>query len=296
MGGPFSFYLGHKYPHTVLMRIIIFSILSLFAFAANSILNRAGVADGAIGPASFAAVRVVSAFTVLAVVFWIKERRLPAKPAHWLGPVGLLIYILGFSFGYLNSNAGFGALLLFGAVQIAMLVAAWMRGHAPTVIELGGAGIAFGGLIYLLAPTFGVDAVMPSIFMVAAGIGWAMFSVSGQNGGSPLGTTTSTFAIILLPVVAAYLFNINEPLTPYGVVLAMISGGITSGLGYLVWYSVLPHLATTTAGVMQLCVPVIAILAGIFLLGEPSEPRVWIASVVVICGVLISMFSRRPTK
>ena len=111
--------------------VILFSVLSLLAFAANSILNRAGVADGAIGPASFAAVRVASAFVVLAAVFWIKERRLPAKPVHWLGPVGLLIYILGFSFGYLNLNAGFGALLLFGAVQIAMFVASWLRGHTP---------------------------------------------------------------------------------------------------------------------------------------------------------------------
>ena len=278
------------------MRIIIFSILSLLAFAANSILNRAGVADGAIGPASFAAVRVVSAFIMLAVVFWIKERRLPARPAHWLGPVGLLIYILGFSFGYLNLNAGFGALLLFGAVQIAMFVAAWMRGHAPTVVEIGGAGIAFAGLVYLLAPTFGVDALMPSVFMIAAGIGWAMFSVAGQTTGNPLGATTSTFAVILLPVVAVYLFNTHEPMTSFGVLLAVISGGITSALGYLVWYSVLPLLATTTAGVMQLTVPVIAILAGIFLLGETSDMRVWIASVVVICGVLISMFARKYAK
>lgn len=277
------------------MRIILLSILSLAAFAANSVLNRAGVADGAIGPASFATVRVCSAFVVLTMVFWIKEHRLPARPAHWLGPVGLLIYILGFSFGYLGLNAGFGALLLFGAVQIAMFVAAWMRGHAPTIIELGGAGIAFAGLIYLLAPTFGVDAVMPSIYMIAAGIGWAMFSVSGQRGGSPLGATTSTFAVILLPVVTVFLFNLDEPMTPFGIMLAVISGGVTSGLGYLVWYSVLPQLATTTAGVMQLTVPVIAIIAGIFLLGEASDARVWIASTVVIAGVLISMFARKST-
>jgi drug/metabolite transporter (DMT)-like permease len=276
--------------------VILFSVLSLLAFAANSILNRAGVADGAIGPASFAAVRVASAFVVLAAVFWIKERRLPAKPVHWLGPVGLLIYILGFSFGYLNLNAGFGALLLFGAVQIAMFVASWLRGHTPTVIEIGGAGIAFGGLVYLLAPNLGGGALLPSLFMAAAGVGWAMFSVSGQNARSALGATTSTFAVILLPVVAVYLFNTHEPITSYGVVLAMISGGITSALGYLVWYSVLPLLATTTAGVMQLTVPVIAIVAGIFLLGEPSDTRVWIASAAVICGVLISMFARKSAK
>ena len=115
-----------------LMRIIILSVLSLLAFAANSILNRAGVADGAIGPASFAAVRVASAFAVLAVVFWTKERRLPARPAHMWGPVGLLIYILGFSFGYLGLNAGFGALLLFGAVigaQFGTRASALLRGE-----------------------------------------------------------------------------------------------------------------------------------------------------------------------
>ncbi len=278
------------------LTVVVLSVLSLLAFAANSILNRAGVADGAIGPASFAAVRVVSAFVVLAAVFWIKERRLPARPAHWLGPVGLLIYILGFSFGYLGLNAGFGALLLFGAVQIAMFVAAWMRGHAPTFVEIGGAGIAFAGLVYLLAPNLGGGALVPSFFMAAAGVGWAMFSVSGQEARSALGATTSTFAVILIPVVAVFLFNTHEPMTLFGVLLAVISGGITSALGYLVWYSVLPLLATTTAGVMQLTVPVIAIVAGIFLLGEPSDARVWISSVVVICGVLISMFARKMAK
>jgi drug/metabolite transporter (DMT)-like permease len=208
----------------------------------------------------------------------------------------LLIYILGFSFGYLELNAGFGALLLFGAVQIAMFVAAWMRGHAPTVIEIAGAGIAFGGLVYLLAPNLAGGALLPSIFMAAAGVGWAMFSVSGQNSRSALGATTSTFAVILIPVVAVFLLNTHEPMTTFGVVLAVISGGITSALGYLVWYSVLPLLATTTAGVMQLTVPVIAIVAGIFLLGEASDMRVWIASAVVICGVLISMFARKLAK
>ncbi len=129
--------------------------------------------------------------------------------------------------------------------------------------------------------------------MAAAGVGWAMFSVSGQNARSALGATTSTFAVILLPVVAVYLFNTHEPMASFGVLLAMISGGITSALGYLIWYSVLPLLATTTAGVMQLTVPVIAIVAGIALLGEASDARVWIASVVVIVGVLISMFARK---
>ena len=275
------------------MRIIFLSILSLAAFASNSVLNRAGVADGAIGPAGFAAIRVCTAFAVLGLVFWFKERRLPKAPDNWMGPLGLLIYILGFSFAYLHLNAGFGALLLFGAVQIAMFVAAWMRRQAPTMVEICGAGIAFCGLVYLLLPTLGVGALMPSILMIGAGIGWAMFSVSGQNAKSALGATTSTFAVIFLPVSLVWVIYSDEPMTTYGVILAMISGGVTSGLGYLVWYSVLPLLATTAAGVMQLSVPVIAILAGIFLLGEPSEPRVWTASILVICGVLISMFARK---
>ena len=294
IGRPFSFYNADLEPHTDAMRIIILSILSLTAFAANSVLNRAAVADGAIDPAGFAAIRVSSAFVLLVVVFWIKERRLPDWPPSMMGPVGLLVYILGFSFAYQQLNTGFGALLLFGAVQIAMFVAARARGQAPNGVEMAGAGIAFAGLVYLLLPSLALGGVIPSVMMIAAGIGWAAFSVSGQSATSALGATTSTFGVILIPVIVIWMFSPGAPVQNIGIILAVISGAITSALGYLVWYTVLPKLAT--AGVMQLSVPVIAILAGIFLLGEPFDLRVWIASTFVIVGVLISMFARNRVR
>lgn len=276
--------------------VVVLSVLSLLAFAANSVLNRAAVADGAIDPAGFAAIRVCSAFVLLATVFWIKERRLPDRPSSLVGPIGLLVYILGFSFAYQQLNTGFGALLLFGAVQIAMFAAAGLRGQSPSVIEFAGAGIAFGGLVYLLLPSLALGGLIPSVLMISAGIGWAAFSVSGQSATSALGATTSTFGLILVPVVLVWVFSQAQQPQMLGIALALVSGAITSGLGYLVWYSVLPKLATTTAGIMQLTVPVIAILAGIVVLGEPSQARVWIASAIVIVGVLISMFSKQAAK
>jgi drug/metabolite transporter (DMT)-like permease len=278
------------------MRILVLSILSLSAFAANSVLNRAALADGAIDPAGFAAIRVCSALVMLGAVFWIKERRLPDLPPSFLGPVGLLIYTLGFSFAYQQLTTGFGALLLFGAVQIAMFVAARLRGQSPNAIEVVGAVIAFVGLVYLLLPSLALGGIVPSALMIAAGIGWAAFSVTGQSAGNPLEATTSTFGMILIPVVLVWFISKGAPVQTYGIVLAVISGAVTSGLGYLIWYTVLPKLATTTAAVMQLTVPVIAILAGILLLNEPFELRVWISSGVVIMGVLISLFARKVAK
>jgi len=278
------------------MRIILFSTLALFAFAANSVLNRAALSEGLIGPAGFAAVRVASALAMLAILLWFERRKLPALTSNWMGPLGLLIYILGFSFAYLHLNTGFGALLLFGAVQIAMFIASRLRGVAPTVFETGGAVIAFGGLVYLLLPNLTVGGVWPSLMMVAAGIGWAMFSVSGQSTTDALGATASSFAIILIPVCAVWVLVGSEPITTYGVLLACLSGALTSALGYQVWYTVLPKIPTTTAAVVQLTVPIIAIIAGIVLLGEPSDVRVWVSSIIVILGVLISLFARKMAK
>jgi len=278
------------------MRLAVFSTLTLLAFASNSILIRMALANELMGPAGFAALRVGSAALMLAILVWIKKRTLPSRPTDWMGPLGLLIYILGFSFAYLHMNAGFGALLLFGAVQVAMFIAARLRGTSPTLFETFGAVIAFAGLIYLMLPNLAVGAVWPSVLMVGAGVGWAMFSVSGQGARDALGATASSFAVIFLPVAAVWLFSSAEVVTLNGVVLACISGAITSALGYQFWYSVLPKLATTTAAVVQLTVPVISIIAGIILLGEPSDMRVWVSSVVVILGVLISVYARRVAK
>ena len=274
------------------MRIIFLSCLALLAFAANSILNRAAVADGAIGPASFAAIRVFSGALVLGIAYFVHHKKFISLPNNYLGPFGLLIYVLFFSFAYQQLNAGFGALVLFGAVQIAMFFGAYVMGRKPNIGEVTGACIAFMGLVYLMYPTLQLGGAIASVLMVISGIGWAIFSIMGQKSSDPLASSASSFILILPFVLGVWLFNTNEPISIQGAVLAMISGGVTSGMGYLVWYSVLPKIATTTAAVIQLSVPVIAIIFGIILLGEQTDKRTWVSTAVVVIGVLLSVRAR----
>ncbi|GLQ36058.1 hypothetical protein GCM10007939_23420 [Amylibacter marinus] len=275
------------------MRLYILILTALAAFAGNSLLNRYALSSGAIGPIGFAAIRVLSGAGMLLLVFLAKHRRLPKRDIGVMGPVGLLIYMVAFSLAYVALNAGFGALLLFGSVQISMFIGAILRGQRPHVFEYLGAMVAFVGLVYLLYPDLQVGGGRAIVVMIAAGIGWALFSIAGQGAREPLQATTLSFAMILPVVLGIWLVAPSETLSARGALLAALSGAGTSGLGYLVWYTVLPKISTTRAAIFQLSVPIIAIVAGALLLFEPIEARVLIASTVVIGGIIFSLYGRK---
>ncbi len=277
------------------MRLFLLTSLTMCAFAANSILNRLAIESEASDPAGFAVVRVLAGAVVLAVLVLLKGAVLPLRsPRRIIGAGSLSLYMIGFSVAYLTLDAGLGALILFGVVQITMFAVGAMTGATPTVRQLAGAAVALGGLAYVLWPsrTVQVDALGAAL-MVAAGIGWAAYSLAGRSEPNALEGTAANF-VVALPVTALALLVAGGTwqMTGFGYFLAALSGGVTSGLGYALWYRVLPQLAPSVAAVVQLSVPVIAIVAGILLLGELASMRLIIGAALVLGGIALAVQRR----
>ncbi|WP_271949187.1 DMT family transporter [Ruegeria faecimaris] len=278
------------------MRLFLLTALTMCAFAANSILNRMAVEGGDSDPAGFAVMRVLAGALMLAVLVLIRGGSLPLRsPRRFIGAGALSLYMIGFSIAYLTLDAGLGALILFGIVQITMFVATAVTGNSPTRQQLLGAAIALGGLAYVLWPsgTVRVDPVGAAL-MCAAGIGWAAYSLAGRSEPNALAGTAANF-VIALPVTAGALLLLGGgwQMTGTGLLLSAISGAVTSGLGYALWYRVLPQLAPTVAAVVQLSVPVIAILGGVLLLSETAEARLLIGAALVLGGIALAVLRRQ---
>jgi len=269
------------------MRLFGLTALTMTAFAANSLLNRAALADELIEPMPFALIRVLAGAVVLAAL--VRER--PAFDAARLGAAAALsAYLVGFSLAYTVLDAGIGALILFGLVQVTMLIGAVAGGERPTPRRWAGAVLALAGLGVLLLP--GVDAVPApgaAALMALAALGWGLYSLAGRGAARPLAATSANF-ILAVPMVAliALPFLTATPPTSAGVALALVSGAITSGLGYALWYAVLPALGAARAAVAQLSVPVIALAGGVLLLGERLTPGAAAASGIVLAGVALA--------
>ncbi len=276
------------------MRLILLTMLTMCAFAANSLLTRAAVEGGHIGPGAFAILRVAAGATILGGIALWRGASLPLfRRVRLLGAVSLTAYMVGFSLAYLTLDAGLGALILFGVTQITMFGHAAVTGQAPTVRQMIGAGIAFGGLVLVLWPTAGstTDPIGAAL-MCLAGLGWAAYTIAGRGAADPLATTGANF-ILCLPLLALLLFRSGLEADVQGIILAVVCGAVTSGLGYALWYSVLTQMRGTTAAVVQLSVPVIAILAGAVLLGEVVPPIVMIAAALVVGGIGWSVTAKR---
>lgn len=265
------------------MRLFLLTALVMLAFAANSVLNRMAVAGGDIGAVEFAVIRLAAgALVLLALVLW---RGRGLRGATVAGVVGLLIYLFGFSLAYGRLDAGTGALVLFGVVQVTMFAGALLAGEGVPARRWVGAGLALGGLVVLVVPVGGGWAGFAA--MAAAGVGWGLYSLAGRGARDALGATAGNFALALVPgVVLALLIGVDVGAASLrGVGLAVLSGAVTSGLGYALWYAVLPALGAGRAAVAQLTVPLIAAAGGAVLIGEAVGWRFAIASVLVLGGV-----------
>jgi len=272
------------------MRLILLTTLTMVAFAANSILNRLALADGAMGPAGFAAVRLVAGAVTLVTLSLIARGRFSIRgPRRGPATLSLALYVLGFSFAYVSLPAGVGALVLFGAVQVTMFAGAVaLRERVPAGRWLG-AALAFGGLLWLLWPGGGTAPPLTgSLLMAAAGLGWGLYSLLGRASGDALSSTAANF-LLAAPLGLVVFVALPDRVTGYGLALAVMSGGITSGLGYALWYQILPRLGASRAAVAQLSVPVIAMAGGMAFLGEGLSLRFVIASLLVLGGVGLSM-------
>ncbi len=275
------------------MRLVFLTTVTMIAFAANSVLTRLAVEGGHMDPNSFAILRVLAGAATLGLILRARQGQLVLhRRSRVIGAVSLATYMAGFSLAYLTLDAGLGALILFGVVQISMFGYATVTAARPSARQLFGASIAFLGLMLALWPgTGGQSDLAGAAFMTLAGLGWAAYTISGRAEADPLAATTANFTLCL-PIVAVVLVAFASMTSPIGWALAVLCGGVTSGLGYAMWYSVLPQLPPNLAPIVQLSVPIIALVSGALLLGEAVTPMVALAAALVICGIALAITSR----
>lgn len=259
----------------------------MLAFAGNSLLCRAALADAHIDPASFTAVRLVSG----AVLLWVfvtvggGERN---SAGNWVSAIALFAYAAGFSFSYVHLTASAGALILFGAVQTTMIGYGLWRGERMRVLQVVGLFLALGGLIGLLLPGLSAPPLLGALLMLGAGIAWGIYSLRGKAAGNPLQVTAGNFLraapmAVLLSIAMAGSISMDSK----GIAYALVSGALASGVGYVIWYSALPYLKAATAATVQLSVPVIAALGGVLFLGEQLTMRLVLCAIAILGGIAL---------
>ena len=276
------------------MRFLLLTALTMTAFAANSVLNRMAVGHYGMPPESFAIVRALSGAVVLWALVGARGRKLPLSDwsGRLIGARALSLYLVGFSLAYGRLDAGIGALILFGGVQLTMFGGALIGGETIPARRWIGAGASLAGLAYLVWPRGVADYPGLEIGFMAAALGWGIYSLKGRGAKDPLDLTAANF-VVVVPMVALILFAAPFEASPTGTVLAILSGAVTSGLGYALWYAILPSLGATRAAVAQLSAPVIAALGGALVLSEPVGAKLVIASVLVLGGIGISLMPKR---
>lgn len=267
-------------------------ILTLCAFAGNSLLNRAALAENTIDWASFTVIRLVSGAIMLALLLGIQHGRSVLPRRDTLVPaIALFVYAVSFSFAYISLDAAIGALILFPAGQLSLQMIGIFRGIYPTAIQWIGLFLATAGLVIFLAPGDTAPPLIGGLIMALAGIAWGFYSWAGKGAARPaLATARNFVGAGLLCAFLIPLMSHGGPIEPKGVYLAIVSGTITSGLGYITWYAVLPRISVSTAAASQLSVPAIAALGGVLLLGEMLTTRFFVGSAMIFAGIGLTMF------
>lgn len=278
---------------------MVYAVLTAFtlvAFAANSLLCRMALGANLIDPVSFSTLRLLSGAFVLVPIAHLTGKPNPAvRGGSWGSASALFIYAFGFSLAYISLDAGIGALVLFGAVQATMIGVGLKSGERPNPVQWLGLGAALAGLVYLVFP--GITAPSPRgvALMFIAGIAWGLYSVRGRKSGAPVWSTASNFLRTVPMAAAACILAVASLHTQLpGVLLAVTSGSITSGLGYALWYKALRRLTTTQAAVVQLLVPVLAAIGGVAFLGERLTGRLLASSALILGGVAMAVLNRKP--
>ncbi len=268
-------------------KTVTLTLLAMIAFAGNSLLCRLALKETAIDAASFTTVRMLAASLALGLLIGFRPN-VYRSSGNWPSAFALFAYAAGFSFAYLKLSTGTGALLLFGAVQATMIGVGVYNGERLVGWRLMGFVLALGGLVVLLFPGLSAPPLLSALSMLGAGIAWGIYSLRGKGVGSPVAATAGNF-LRTLPLTACLSLLMFRQLSVdnAGLVYAALSGALTSGIGYAIWYQVLPSLRSTTAATVQLSVPMLAAVGGILLLGEPLGWRLLAASVAILVGILL---------
>ena len=276
--------------------------LSLLFLSLNSILCKIALVNNYIDAYSFTFFRVFFAFLTLVFLLAFREnkksefklKKINLKN-NWLSSFMLFLYAIGFSYSYLNLEAGFGTLLLFTAVQLTMLLSSLFLKEKINLNKLIGIGLAFIGLVYLLYPSgnFAIS-YFHLFFMIISGIAWGIYSVIGKRSNDALFSTYDNFFKALLFTCMIFIFVSFESLnfSLEGIILSFLSGSITSAIGYVIWYKVLPKITIVTASILQLLVPVLAIVLSVAFLEEEFTIKLLIATLLVSLAVFISVIKK----
>ena len=302
------------------MQTVIITFITLVAFAANSVLCRWALMDQTIDPLSFSIMRIISgAFTLLILLTLSSSAKRKQDKAvnntsmytkvrsqfDLTAIVALLVYMFGFSFAYLTLGAGLGALVLFVAVQFTMIAAHLLAGNRMSLLEWCGCLLSVSGLVYLLMPTESTSSpdITSIILMTLAGIGWGIYTLAGKKSTNALQSTTANFGFSSLAILVLVSLLLTIPsvaskisITEQGLIYAILSGSVASGVGYSLWYYVVKKLNTVVASIAQLSVPVIATLGGVLLLSEPVTMQFVISSTVILLGISLVLVAPKLKK
>jgi drug/metabolite transporter (DMT)-like permease len=282
-------------------RVFILTVVTMTAFAGNSLLCRLALKQTSIDAASFTFTRIISGAIVLWLIVEFRRRlmrhsSLP-QAGSWPSALALFAYAAAFSFAYISLAAGTGALLLFGAVQATMIIWGLRQGEQLRARQWLGLAFALGGLVALLFPGLSAPPLGGSILMLGAGIAWGIYSLRGQASGDPISETAGNFLrAVPLAAVLSVAFLPWASLDRAGIGFAILSGAIASGVGYAIWYTALPGLRAASAATVQLSVPVLAAAGGILFLGESITLRFLFASVAVLGGIALVVIEKRRLR
>ena len=296
---------AHNIP---IFKTISLTALALIAFAANSILCRLALGNESIDAAGFTIIRLLAgALTLMGILqlrsyLEARDKRALDQPisesasqstGSWFSGLMLFIYAALFSFAYVSMDTGTGALILFGAVQLTMILMSIFKGERLLAIEWVGMIVAFVGFIYLVLPQLGTPSLIGFIMMSISGIAWGFYTLAGRGSKNPLGDTSYNFLRTLPLVTVLLVVSIQQlALTTEGVVWAVLSGSLASGVGYSIWYSALRGLSSTQAAVVQLLVPMIAALGGVMFMSEVITTRLMISGGMILGGIALVVLGR----
>jgi len=276
----------------------LYTALTMVAFASNSLLNRLALGQGSIDAVSYTTIRLIAgAITLWLISFLQRNNEGPRVRGNWISAAMLFIYAITFSLAYLSLTAGTGALILFGTVQVTMILVALRSGERPQLLEWLGVLLALGGLVYLVMPGLKAPSLLGSALMVMAGIAWGIYSLRGRGTGSPLADTAGNFIRAVPLIIAIRLITLNGvQLSLSGILLAILSGAVASGMGYVIWYAALRGLTATRAAIVQLSVPILAAWGGVAFLAEDISLRLILAGAFILGGIALAITGRRKAS
>jgi drug/metabolite transporter (DMT)-like permease len=272
--------------HPGVLRTAAVTTVALMAFASNSILCRLALAPGTIDATMFTTVRLVSGAATLLIIAFTTGRVNRRGAGNWISGAMLFLYAICFSLAYINLNIATGALILFCAVQLTMIITAIATGERPQPLQWLGLVAALGGFIYLVFPGLEAPSTWGSVLMTVSGVAWGIYTLRGRGNADPISATTDNFvrSVPFILVLSLVMLD-GAHATRRGVILAIVSGAITSGIGYVIWYEALRGLTATRAATVQLTVPIIAALGGVLFMSEAVSLRLAVAAAAVLGGV-----------